>query len=774
MAFGAHPQGHTSCLRGLWLDRLGNISPHTTENPSIPRITIVKLKRDRRLIMKKTWMGIFIFTFVSCGFAYDWEVVRRPLEDWHTAALSSPDTLWLAGHKSVTRFDGEYFCYYPSGDYYSPRIFSFRDGTVWKIEGHDYSSLAPGESDFKPLNYGVYDENLSTLAPGHDDTLWLSESYWYGSEHHVYEHTWLRRLDVNGRILNQFRIEEEIRFKDLAADESGEVRLITECDVYHFLEPEDSGQACGEMIGIEYSKESGWWLCTTYQLLHLEEEGWAAVYSLSGETFTDLIVPDTGLPLLVLADSGYFTLYEYRDEALNPLHSRQWGAINLDRGYEDTILITWPDLSITALNTSSSDWNTVLEPVITSRWNAVSATAKNDVWTVGNDRLIRHWNGEEWEYHHASRDYHLIRSDSEGHVWMAGKGGYLFSRWYNDSFHYEEYDDYGTGWDVDDLCIMNDGGVIGAAGGLIFRMYSNPWYDTYRTETVTLDTVEYAFAATPDGVRGLVSPRRHGFTNNKCSMDMKYFDGYVWMDLPVPVAPNFLLPRNCIGMDALDDNRSVVAAWSDDDMMFRDQPETELWKWDIIQGWSHLFTLYPEQVHTRMRAGEGLIWLFSENNICDIYTPQGVFLDTWVPPFEMAMTDFGISSDGYAWMVGENGATLTAPIPRFQPGLNDSEYSSGETLNLNLELINPGPEIPVTIYLAFSIGSNYWFFNEYGSFSTEPAGFEILFPESTTVRGEFLTLTLPDLELHAAFHSLMITEEGAVLDYGRVDFSVGG
>jgi len=62
-----------------------------------------------------------------------------------------------------------------------------------------------------------------------------------------------------------------------------------------------------------------------------------------------------------------------------------------------------------------------------SRLRAITGTAANDVWTVGEEGTVLHWNGEDWSSVKSGTEANLlaVAKTVDGAVWIGGEGGLL-------------------------------------------------------------------------------------------------------------------------------------------------------------------------------------------------------------------------------------------------------------------------------------------------------------------------------------------------------------
>ena len=62
-----------------------------------------------------------------------------------------------------------------------------------------------------------------------------------------------------------------------------------------------------------------------------------------------------------------------------------------------------------------------------SRLRAITGTAANDVWTVGEEGTVLHWNGEDWSSVKSGTEANLlaVAKAADGAVWIGGEGGLL-------------------------------------------------------------------------------------------------------------------------------------------------------------------------------------------------------------------------------------------------------------------------------------------------------------------------------------------------------------
>ena len=62
-----------------------------------------------------------------------------------------------------------------------------------------------------------------------------------------------------------------------------------------------------------------------------------------------------------------------------------------------------------------------------SRLRAITGTAANDVWTVGEEGTVLHWNGDEWSTVRSGTEENLlaVAKTPDGSVWIGGERGTL-------------------------------------------------------------------------------------------------------------------------------------------------------------------------------------------------------------------------------------------------------------------------------------------------------------------------------------------------------------
>jgi hypothetical protein len=72
------------------------------------------------------------------------------------------------------------------------------------------------------------------------------------------------------------------------------------------------------------------------------------------------------------------------------------------------------------------DWKRVVVG-LGSRLRAITGTAANDVWTVGEEGTVLHWNGNEWSSIKSGTEANLlaVAKAADGSVWIGGEGGFL-------------------------------------------------------------------------------------------------------------------------------------------------------------------------------------------------------------------------------------------------------------------------------------------------------------------------------------------------------------
>jgi len=125
-----------------------------------------------------------------------------------------------------------------------------------------------------------------------------------------------------------------------------------------------------------------------------------------------------------------------------------------------------------------SVWSTYRGPTVGgASFRAVDASGPNDVWAVGAQGTILHYDGASWAFYRVSvtdLDLYAVNMTSGSSGWAVGAGGvvlrYHNGQWFN-TVHLAGYDLYGVAFD--------DTGLGFAVGddGAIFRYDGESWQD---------------------------------------------------------------------------------------------------------------------------------------------------------------------------------------------------------------------------------------------------------------------------------------------------------